>query len=972
MNIRKHIDCVIYLLIAAMQADLAAPAAADQYYWIGSGAWSDENNWNVPTNPDNNLPPDGDDEAYFYQSSSVNVDSSTGVKVAVFGIGTYSLSLGGTALSVNNLNLFHVGDGGSATVNASGGGTLSPHGTLIGATSGSTGTLDLSAGVRLSDATEISVGYTGTGTLKVSGGSQATSAGAIFLGGFQTGNGTVNVSGSGSTVSAANSYIAIGNEGSGTLDVQSGGAVSAKQIILGGFPSGSGEATVAGGSSASTITASEQFSIGHFGDGRMFVENGGKISGKSVVVGNGSTSDGGLIVSGNNATVDAGADGFYAGLYGHGYASFIGGAKLNVPGGAALGVGVENGSDGSLVLSGQGSRISAGQTEMHVGLHGAGELTLTDRATIDAEALVLESPSSGTSSASVSGFAIINVQRLLMANGHTQFDVINSGQVMTSLAVVGTGELSNTDAKMAVRGNGSTLSVTNDLSVGLVAGQASLTIEAGGKVSAHDVNLGSDSGANGTLTVDGSASTLEASSMSIGYKGHGTLQVRNGAAVTVPSDLLIASDEGAQGDLIVENSNSSLALNGFSPSSGQSSITVRDHATATNSRELDLDRSTLTIDSAGAMTSSGALKLGVSHDSTVTVMGASSSFDVAGAATFGKDANATITVSAGGAMNAHVLQQRAASQASSSAASELHVLGAGSRFTADSLFLTSSSNKVEVTSGGHAWFRNSLELGRTTLSLSGGSIDVGFLLGAPQANVIRVGLGGYLSSDHPLPAVRNSQGTVHVGGSPGTMTIAGDFTQDVGSILSFSVTGTTPGTEYSQLVVDGNLNVQGTIRISFEDGFSPLAGQTFDLITVAGTKQLSNYHVEIGTLAPGFMYSFAPSSGGYRLTALSSGQVIAPVAGDFNGDGAVDGVDLTRWRVNYGLASGASHRQGDANADGRVDGADFAIWQRQLATQSGAVVSAPVPEPGLIYTAASVCVQLTLWRKRRLASFDGR
>jgi hypothetical protein len=70
-----------------------------------------------------------------------------------------------------------------------------------------------------------------------------------------------------------------------------------------------------------------------------------------------------------------------------------------------------------------------------------------------------------------------------------------------------------------------------------------------------------------------------------------------------------------------------------------------------------------------------------------------------------------------------------------------------------------------------------------------------------------------------------------------------------------------------------------------------------------------------------------------RLTNLSS----AAAGADFDGDGAIDGDDLTWWR--YG-AGGTRH--GDADGDGDTDGADFLVWQRQLAP-SGATA---VPEPG--------------------------
>jgi hypothetical protein len=86
----------------------------------------------------------------------------------------------------------------------------------------------------------------------------------------------------------------------------------------------------------------------------------------------------------------------------------------------------------------------------------------------------------------------------------------------------------------------------------------------------------------------------------------------------------------------------------------------------------------------------------------------------------------------------------------------------------------------------------------------------------------------------------------------------------------------------------------------------------------------------------------------YRLRA------VAPQPGDFNGNGAVDAADLAKWKMGFGLGSGATHMQGDANGDGRVDGADFAIWQQQLGSASAVAALSAVPEPATLVIAAIV------------------
>jgi hypothetical protein len=67
------------------------------------------------------------------------------------------------------------------------------------------------------------------------------------------------------------------------------------------------------------------------------------------------------------------------------------------------------------------------------------------------------------------------------------------------------------------------------------------------------------------------------------------------------------------------------------------------------------------------------------------------------------------------------------------------------------------------------------------------------------------------------------------------------------------------------------------------------------------------------------------------------------LAGDFDADLDVDGVDLPLWTAAYGTTSG-----GDADGDGDSDGSDFLIWQQQLAPPPPVGVAAPEPSSVLL------------------------
>jgi subtilase-type serine protease len=84
--------------------------------------------------------------------------------------------------------------------------------------------------------------------------------------------------------------------------------------------------------------------------------------------------------------------------------------------------------------------------------------------------------------------------------------------------------------------------------------------------------------------------------------------------------------------------------------------------------------------------------------------------------------------------------------------------------------------------------------------------------------------------------VANAGGTIAPGGvskpgdAPGVLTILGNLTESEASKLEIALGGTTPGTQYSQLIVDGAASLLGSLDLNLVDGFSLTNGQTFDIV----------------------------------------------------------------------------------------------------------------------------------------------
>jgi hypothetical protein len=153
-------------------------------------------------------------------------------------------------------------------------------------------------------------------------------------------------------------------------------------------------------------------------------------------------------------------------------------------------------------------------------------------------------------------------------------------------------------------------------------------------------------------------------------------------------------------------------------------------------------------------------------------------------------------------------------------------------FGADALVLTGGT--TSVASG------NTLESG--PLNIHGGVLEDNGTVG--QASVLgnieptpTTLAGGTLSGTGTVAGpLTNSGGTVSPGDVLGSLTVAGNYTQEAGGTLGIGIAGTTPGTEFDQLLVGGSATLGGTLSLVDEGGFAPVLGDTFKIISGASSR----------------------------------------------------------------------------------------------------------------------------------------
>jgi T5SS/PEP-CTERM-associated repeat protein len=471
-------------------------------------------------------------------------------------------------------------------------------------------------------------------------------------------------------------------------------------------------------------------------------------------------------------------------------------------------------------------------------------------------------------------------------HSNATLDILAGGQVISEDEAnvaydAGTSGIVNVD------GVGSEWQVGSDLIVGL-NGIGTLNITNGGRASSPRGVVGSESGSVGEVTVDGTGSkwtTTNASGLSIGYLGTGTLTIQNSGTVE------------AGGNLSINN------LSAVNLGSGLLKVGSISGGTNLNwtGGTLQLTASVFTVDAGGTL-------------GDVVAVGAGKVLQADGGLYVGNAGNGTLDIVDGG---------QVAGQApsyvgnSSGSTGQVTVDGMGSVFNWGVLLHVGHAGigTVQITNGGLASGGGDLVIGELSGSLGTVSVD-GANSRLTTSNMYVGGMAGdgelQITDGAIVESIADTQVAVGFGGM-GTVTIDGTNSRwDVPGVLYVGkLTGQGEGTIY--VTNGGWLNSQFT-------GFGILGRETGTtgnvIIQGAGSKWTATGgigYVRVGDAGAG---SLTVEDGGTVETA----NVYIGLLGELRGNGNVIADMENQGLVSPGSSAGALNIDGDyiQTADGEL------------------------------------------------------
>lgn len=297
-------------------------------------------------------------------------------------------------------------------------------------------------------------------------------------------------------------HIHVGDTGIGTLVIQGGGQLTSATIFMGtGEVAGTrgtadGRATISG--AGSTWTALGTIGVGHWGKGRVDIDNGGTLAiGTDAYVASGLGATGVVNVTGPTSSFTTGAT-LLLGAGGNGTVNVTDGAKATAQ---FSRIGVNAGSVGLMDVSNGATWTT--RSSLYVGQSGTGTARVSSGATA----------------------------------------TVGTGLYLGSTTTgVGTLEVTNTGSSLDA---GVAQMLIGDL------GRGTVTVSDGARLSGGEAWLGNRVGGNGAVEVTGANSVWESTILKVGTNGTGSFLVDDGASALVAGSVDLAMTTTSRGTITV-------------------------------------------------------------------------------------------------------------------------------------------------------------------------------------------------------------------------------------------------------------------------------------------------------------------------------------------------------------------------------------------------------------------------------------
>ena len=631
-------------------------------------------------------------------------------------------------------------------------------------------------------------------------------------------------------------------------------------------------------------------------------------------------------------------------------------------------VGNSSGATGSITVTGSGSTWNNSRSLL-LGILGSGILTIENGGSVNNDDGFLSSNAGAVGIATVRGVESTWTNREALwigVRGSSGELHVNDGATVTSKDGI-IGYNIGSSGVAVVNGSGSFWDVSQSLLVG-VSGSGALTVEDQGRVASHNGFIGANPSSSGIATVRGPDSEWAMTgNLVIADAGQGTLNVEDGGKAAIANQLKLNTNaivnitsgalrfgdiDAADGSLnfasgIVHDTNS-LNLAADDGLDGLRHLTdgktLRVDGTLTLNAPVELKRGVLQV---GSLINVPNL---IWDRGTLELLGGNTTEDIdipfqslltgTGIISGRVTAVATSSIIATGPL----------SLGSSTDSNGFYANG--DLDVNDQTVTLVDANDAVLDSGAF------VDLGTagtgTLVSSNGLSLDFG-------GNIV-----GYGTIDTPNDSTTPLINNGHVAGNsmaePVTLT---GYVKGVGSCDNCNITGTdAPGfstatVNRGSIKYNGTLEIEiasgenydrihhvlssgvadlgGTLDVQLTSGFTPSAGDTFEIITAIEVRDTFG-SVALPSLAGNLQWILD-----YDIDAVS---LAVTVAGDFSGDGVIDAADYTVWADSFGATGHGS--AGDGNGDGVVNELDYDVWQTNYGLNTPlatAGLPTSVPEP---------------------------